>query len=580
MVIDNQIGGFKVSKEITQLKFQVYSLLRGKVESDNLYMILISLAFIAYYAKMYLPGSMLNFNPDEVIKDLSDREIAVFLERQLKVLDEQSFNTIMQADINQLKEILLDLEPDGDRFNGDFTPLSVIELSNKILSIKEDDFVLDMCSGYGTYLFSSARQYPKSNFLGQDINADMIILSKIKSLVLQNANENKYRVLVEQKNVLRQNDGISFDKSFMHMPFGMRAFMFGELENIRKEVPLLSNLTKSSSLDWAFMIYQLLALKKDGLGVAIASVGSTFNVVDRKFREYFVNNKHLKAVIALPEKLFPTTSIKTVIYVIGHNYDDVMMIDGSNYFTSERRQNVITHEDIEKIIKAYKQEGNTSKKVTITDIKNNDYVLLPNRYLSNISYKNGVRLGDFATIKRGAPLTAADLDKLSTIENTDNQYLMLSDISEGIISEDLHYITQIESSLEKYLIKEGNLILSKIGSPFKVAVLDKRESNVLANGNLYIIEVDKTKANPYYLQAFLQSEDGQKLLQSISAGVSFSTVGIGDLSNMELPLPDLKEQNLVGDKMKQALMDITKYNRELDKARAMIASMFKFKGGK
>ena len=85
---------------------------------------------------------------------------------------------------------------------------------------------------------------------------------------------------------------------------------------------------------------------------------------------------------------------------------------------------------------------------------------------------------------------------------------------------------------------------------------------------------------PYYLQAFLQSEDGQKLLQSISAGVSFSTVGIGDLSNMELPLPDLKEQNLVGDKMKQALMDITKYNRELDKARAMIASMFKFKGGK
>ena len=50
---------------------------------------------------------------------------------------------------------------------------------------------------------------------------------------------------------------------------------------------------------------------------------------------------------------------------------------------------------------------------------------------------------------------------------------------------------------EKYCIKNNSLILSKNGAPFKIAIADvKAGKKLLANGNLYIIELDESKADP------------------------------------------------------------------------------------
>ena len=213
----------------------------------------------------------------------------------------------------------------------------------------------------------------------------------------------------------------------------------------------------------------------------------------------------------------------------------------------------------------------------INEIEANDYILLPNRYLTNIAYKNGVKLGSILTVNRGAPLKASELDGISTIKETGYKYLMLSDISDGLIDEELHNITQIDSSLEKYLIKENNLILSKIGSPFKVAILNKRDSKILANGNLYILSVDESKANPYYIQAFLQSNEGQKVLESKAKGVQFSSISKGDLLELEIPLPPILEQNEIGESLKNSLNQIVDLSKKLEKEKVKIASLFNMK---
>ena len=151
---------------------------------------------------------------------------------------------------------------------------------------------------------------------------------------------------------------------------------------------------------------------------------------------------------------------------------------------------------------------------------------------------------------------------------------MLSDITDGIISDDLSFITHIDDSLSKFIIKEDNLVLSKIGAPFKVAIMNKRETEIIANGNLYILEVDETKVDPYYLQAFLQSDEGQKLLASVATGATFASISIKDLSDLEIPLPPLPEQKVKGKVYKEALNDIVSLTTKLEKTKIKIASLF------
>ena len=89
------------------------------------------------------------------------------------------------------------------------------------------------------------------------------------------------------------------------------------------------------------------------------------------------------------------------------------------------------------------------------------------------------------------------------------QYLMLANIKDGVIDKELPYINEIAPKYEKYCLRNNCLLLSKNGYPFKVAVAQVEEGKkILGNGNLYIIELDQSKVNPYYLQAFFESEQG------------------------------------------------------------------------
>ena len=52
-------------------------------------------------------------------------------------------------------------------------------------------------------------------------------------------------------------------------------------------------------------------------------------------------------------------------------------------------------------------------------------------------------------------------------------------------------------------IHKNNLLISKNGAPYKIAVADvPNDKKILANGNLFVIELDLEKINPYYLKAF------------------------------------------------------------------------------
>ena len=150
---------------------------------------------------------------------------------------------------------------------------------------------------------------------------------------------------------------------------------------------------------------------------------------------------------------------------------------------------------------------------------------------------------------------------------TNMQYLMLSNIRDGLIDEKLPYLTEIEPKYEKYCLKNDDLILSKNGYPYKIAVASvKGGQKILANGNLYIIEVDRDRANPYYLKAFFESEHGVSALKSITVGATIPNIGVEMLKNLVIPLPSLEEQNRIAQKYQATLDEISVLKLRLENA--------------
>lgn len=236
----------------------------------------------------------------------------------------------------------------------------------------------------------------------------------------------------------------------------------------------------------------------------------------------------------------------------------------------------MSSEDINEIILSYSEDTRISRNVSIEELAENDFALSPIRYFTeDVVVENGVPFSSvIKTITRGAPCTAAELDKIDSQEPTSMQYLMLANIKDGIIDEDLPYLKKIEKRYEKYCLNDKCLLLSKNGYPFKVAVARvKSGKKILANGNLYIIELDGERMNPYYLKAFFESEQGIAALKGISVGAALPNIGIEQLKNLMIPMISLEQQNKFADRYLAILDEIAVLNLKIAQAKTSLKNI-------
>ena len=246
-------------------------------------------------------------------------------------------------------------------------------------------------------------------------------------------------------------------------------------------------------------------------------------------------------------------SIKPVMVVLSRGNKEVKMVDASDMFTHGRRQNEFSEENIEAIIDAYNHPGEKSVCVTIDDLSKSDYTLLPTRFLAvpEAAIKNGRPLEELVRFGRSVAITASALDKLSVDENdaSTNYYLRLSEVHDGMVDNRLPKISCIDKKYEKYLLEDNDIILSRNGSPFKVALFNEQAgTKVLPVGNLLILRADTSKINPIYLKAYLESEQGIAGLSALLTGVAMQVISLERLKKMLVPVPDMEEQNEIAEK--------------------------------
>lgn len=452
------------------------------------------------------------------------------------------------------------------------TPVSLSRLAMRILDIKEDDYIADFGCGAGDFITLLADEYENNSIYGIDINTYMSEISSIKADLFSNHTQ------IELGDMFSIGESKKFDKIFSNYPFGMRLNSLqaggAYIEELHKRIP---DIKRATSSDWIFNSLLIDHLNENGKAVAIMTNGSTWNSIDRKIREYFVKCGLVEAVISLPERLFDYTSIGTTMIVLSKGNKAVRLVDARDICIQGRRQNILSEENIAQIADLLTADTEASKTVEIDQLMSNDCVLNPTRYLEKtIEIENGVEFGSLIKrITRGAPIKASDLDDMVSDTPTDTQYLMLANIQNGMISDELPYLKELDAKYDKYCINNRNLLLSKNGAPFKVAVAEVEDGRkLLGNGNLFIIELDETKVNPYFLKAFLDSEAGTVILKSIAVGASIPNISAEALKKLIVPLPPMDKQNEIANLYQAKQDEIKVLQLKIQKAQNDLRGIF------
>lgn len=148
-------------------------------------------------------------------------------------------------------------------------------------------------------------------------------------------------------------------------------------------------LAPKSKADFAFILDGLYLLNATGTAAFILPRGVLFRgQAEGDIRRKLIEDNLLDAVIGLPSNLFTNTSIPVCILVFKKNRDntDILFIDAQKDFVKHKNKNVMTAEQVEKVIKAYKDRADIerySSNISMSTILDNDYNLNIPRYIDS-----------------------------------------------------------------------------------------------------------------------------------------------------------------------------------------------------
>ena len=509
---------------------------------------------------------------EDFLKDSQvESGIADIIYRNLNGLWDDVVSLIDKYDTNTLIELIMN-------YNGFFnmsTPLSIINLTSEILDINENDNILEICSGTATFPVNALQNKKIKSYTGIDINYNSNDVAILRASLLGN----NYRFILD--NALTYNYTSKYDKIFSNYPFAIKGNDLDECRRSIKEHFNLNDLTVSRcSSDWVFNASIIRSLETTGKAVVIMTNGAAFNIPDIGMRQFFIENGFIETVINLPSKLFADSPIPVTMVILSYNNSSVRLINAEGVFSkADRKTNTLTEENIKTIL-SYITDGDENA-ITLSpeEMRDHDYNLMASHYLEKPLVENGVLFSDvIKSITRGAQTKPEVLESHKSIIPTNYRYIALSNIANGLIDieEGRQYITDIPKSLEKFVVPNNSIVLSKMASPtFRSAVVNtSNEQSIVATGNLFIIEVDESIANPYYIQAFFDSELGEATLNHASGGMTVKTLSADAIKNIKLPLPPLDKQNEIAVKYQAALDECVilqrKLNRVLIKKRALL----------
>ena len=442
-------------------------------------------------------------------------------------------------------------------------PDGLTSLIFRLIDLHDEDNLANLYPRNGMLLVNTAKTYPATTLTAlvpNNLNVYENGEFNAKNLYLRNVGLGN-RIAIDDKKDLADLINTSkrmkkFNKIISTHPFGLRGRNISKrFAEIQQELPFVKTGTAG---DWVFCSSVMRQLEEDGVAVALMSMGCLFTAQDKEAREHFIKYGYINTIISLPKKLFAASNLSCALVVLSRGNESVRLVDASEVYTAGRRQNELTADNISSIVEACRADSEFSRIVDNADFAKNGYILSPERYFTVTGHiENGQQLKDLVEFSRGINLKASQLDEMTIADDDESKasYLRLSDISDGVVNDVLPKLKSIDKEYEKYQLEDKDIILSRNGAPFKVAIYEgKAGKKVYPVGNLYVLRVNSNRLNPYYLKAFLESEQGTDSLKHLLTGIAIQVISLEKLKKMVVPVPSMNEQNKIAAEYR-AIMD-------------------------
>lgn len=116
----------------------------------------------------------------------------------------------------------------------------------------------------------------------------------------------------------------------------------------------------------------------------------------------------------------------------------------------------------------------------------------------------------------------------------------------GEISGTLYPDLNSNNKINKHILKKGDVLFAAKGTRNFAALYENDEPPAVASTSFFVIRLhDNTNILPGYLVWFLNLPIIQTLLKGHARGTSMASISKAVLSDLQIPVPDLKRQELV-----------------------------------
>lgn len=308
---------------------------------------------------------------------------------------------------NAYEYLIKNFAAGGGQKAGEFyTPPEVSELIAQLLNPQEGDTICDPACGSASLLMKCGRiirerfNSKKYALYGQEAIGSTWSLAKMNMFLHGEDNHKiEWGDTIRNPKLLDGNGGLMhFDIVAANPPFSLDKWGHDEAEHdpfgrFKRGVP------PKTKGDYAFILHMIETLKpKTGRMGVVVPHGVLFRgSAEGKIRKQLIDENLLEAVIGLPAKLFYGTSIPAAILIFKKQKNDnnVLFIDASREFQSNKNQNQLTELNIQKVLDTYQTWSTVDKYsylASLEEIQENDYNLNIPRYVDTFEDEEEIDL--------------------------------------------------------------------------------------------------------------------------------------------------------------------------------------------
>ena len=313
---------------------------------------------------------------------------------------------------NAYEYLIKNFAASGGQKAGEFyTPPEVSELMATLLDPQPGDSICDPACGSASLLMKCGAKVVSNHnsrnyaLYGQEAIGSTWSLAKMNMFLHGEDNHKiEWGDTIRNPKLLDKNgDLMLFDIVTANPPFSLDKWGHGDAENdsfgrFKRGVP------PRTKGDYAFVLHMIETLKPGSssklggrMGVVVPHGVLFRGSSEGRIRQQLIEENLLDTVIGLPEKLFYGTGIPAAILLFKKKKDDnkVLFIDASREFKSGKNQNLLSDENIAKIVATYQARTNVDKYAYLAspeEIKENDYNLNIPRYVDTFEEEEEIDL--------------------------------------------------------------------------------------------------------------------------------------------------------------------------------------------